>query len=131
VENEYSSEYIEENLQTELITEQYSDIEGQLLAVSTSTLDNRRVDYFIRIFNGKLQERQDFYDDGRLFHSVDWISFDELYLSDGKVKFSGDGESGEGIDPPEWAKRYAKDWLYEYTTEIWAENKDKYDKENN
>jgi len=125
--NEYSSEYLENNLQTELITEQYPDIEGQLLAVSTSRLDNRRVDYFVRIFSGKLQERQDFYDDGRLFHSVEWTPLDELYLSNGKVKFSGDGESGEGTEPSEWAKSYTEGWLYDYTTEIWNEKKSRYD----
>ena len=123
---ELSSEEIEENIEIELVTEEYTDIDGQVLAVSRSNLYNRRVDYFIRIYNGELQERQDFYDEGRLFHSSEWSSPAELYLSDGQVKVYGGG-SDDGMDPVEWAEGYSQEWLYEYTTELWIDNKRHHD----
>jgi hypothetical protein len=121
--HELDSEEIKNNLQTKLVTEEYPDIEGQLLAVGRSKLFDRRVDYFIRIFNGKLQERQDFYEGDQLFHSGDWRQYDELFLSGGQVKFPGEGHGTEGKDPISWAEAYVEDWLWEYTTEIWSEER--------
>jgi hypothetical protein len=123
---EYTSEEIENKIQIELVTEEYTDIEGQLLVVNRSELDNRRVDYFIRIFNGEIQERRDYYDNGRLFHSEDWSGISEVGLKGGKVKIYP-GTGNERRDPVDWAKDYSSSWLYEHTTEIWVMNKKDHD----
>lgn len=107
-------------MSVELVTEEFIHIEGQLLAVNRAEIGNRRVDYLIRIHNGKLQEKRDYYDGDQLFHSDEWKSPAELHVSQGGIKTYHPGDD-DPMDPTDWAERYSEDLVTEFTIDAWPE----------
>lgn len=120
---EHESGIENETMSIELVTGEFTHIEGQLLAVNRAEIGDRRVDYLIRIYNGELQEKRDYYDGGQLFYSDEWISPAELYVSEGGIKTRHPGND-DPMDPTEWAEKYSRDLVSEFTIDAWPEMKE-------
>ena len=119
---QYDYDEIEEKLELRIVTGESSDIQGQLLTVTRGELESRRVDYFIRIIDGSLQERYDFYDGERMIGSSDWNNMEENSVQGGKIK-SSHSHTGETYEPVPWAEGHVEKIMPDFITEVWEEQK--------
>ncbi|WP_049905890.1 hypothetical protein [Halorubrum californiense] len=118
------SEVDYDDLTIELVTDEYKEIEGKLLAASKAEIGSKRADYLIRIHNDTLQEKRNYSHKGEIFYSTEWTEPGDLYVIDGGIKTTYD-RGDDPMEPIDWAEGYTKDLVDEFLIDIWPVEKEK------
>ena len=119
---EYDYQAAMENVDSGLVSETSREHEGNLLAIGSATLEDRRVEQCIRIEDGRVEEKYDFFYQGEIFDSGDWESIHLVSLDDdGETVLVGETpRDTERIPVQDWAESYCVN-LVDEITEIWED----------
>lgn len=98
---------------------------GGVVGVVRGELDNRQVDWKIRVHNGTLQNACDYYHDGELISSGDWFRFEFVGINEEGDTVQFAHQHGGGNMPlDEWIEDAAEGYLEDELDEIWNELKE-------
>lgn len=95
-----------------------------LVAVVRGQLNDRQVDWKIRVHEGALQSACDYYHDGTLISSGDWSRFEFVGINAaGDTVQIAHQHGGDEIPLDEWIEGAAAGYLEDELGEIWSEVK--------
>jgi hypothetical protein len=111
-----------ENVDYEVVSETSREYEGDLLAIGSATLENRRVERSIRVRDGQVEQKHDFFYEGETFDSGDWhdISLVSLDRNGETVLVGETPRDTDRLPVQEWAESYCVN-LLDDVTEVWED----------